>query len=904
MFDSPILRVVLVVLFLTLSHAFADDLLLPNQRTSLDDCRKRFTTTYQPKSQFLLALPFESPHTALIVEEESYLIQCMGSLITENVILGAGYCIPDKSVSYLAIFTEDPWYNNDHIEQKHKIVDFSVHPSYKNSSSIDNIALMKLEKNVNINTHVIPACLWPKEAANKLYYPFFDDVSKKIKKEPLFPIDTSKCDTNLSFTTRTGEYILEKQCEEYESIDQCSKWTTGPVEVRLSHDGKIVPFLVGILCNIKKGRMVAYISIFKFRDWITATLESFQQSDAAEYVFKPSDCAERHKHLREHTNNNIFDDDVLLEDDFDPNKNKMPFNSHTVKLLWADELATNVSSCYGAHVEPDAIVTLALCTSYLGIPPSKVLFYDLSELNIREIIVHPNYTRTAEPNYNDVAVVKLESPVKFIPTICGWYDDIHPSIDLGVKAVVTEKFQTEYQKSSTTLVTTLENNKRCLAALRKRYQLPQDTLDKYLCLHYELSSIRSSYQIELGAPIHGIKRVHYYVVGLNLVGHDTDVDTPMIGIRFSIHKAWFESVLLPAKNKQNTNMSFEGVTYVDSDLRYADKCGYSDGVKGTCADISNCPSIEQRLKDSKLITFCTNRTVVCCPQQSISSTEKDLHECPQYYSHLRQERHAKSMEDRSLDNQSPHLVELGWAYPPHEFIECTGYLITTRVILTMASCLRRRDSGPNVVRFDGIWPRNGTEPTFIPVGKIEYHPMYNKTTKEHNFAIVTLVSAYEPNWNIFPGCIWLNETHFPTHQKVWVERNKRFYDIYQMYQNDCETYLNRSMADSEACMFRKRWTCASYYNPILKEASPKCVFQTEDVLLAEIHKVEYKLQTPIISHQLDKNGKTIEYLMSNLECDLHYKWRTSIENEISTTQRATSEKDWIVSVLESNKIST
>ena len=135
--------------------------------------------------------------------------------------------------------------------------------------------------------------------------------------------------------------------------------------MRMSHDGRTVPMIVGILCDVRNN-VNAYIPILKFRDWITATLESFRQSHAAEYVFEPSDCAERHKHLREHTNNYIFDDDVLLEDDFDPNKNKMPFNSHTVKLLWADELATNVSSCYGAHVEPDAIITLARCTSYLG----------------------------------------------------------------------------------------------------------------------------------------------------------------------------------------------------------------------------------------------------------------------------------------------------------------------------------------------------------------------------------------------------------------------------------------------------------------------------------------------------------------------------------------------------------
>lgn len=114
-------------------------------------------------------------------------------------------------------------------------------------------------------------------------------------------------------------------------------------------------------------------------------------------------------------------------------------------------------------------------------------------------------------------------------------------------------------------------------------------------------------------------------------------------------------------------------------------------------------------------------------------------------------------------------VEIGWAYPPHDFFECVGYLITIRDIITLVSCLQRRDSEPNVVRFGGILETKDSSPTFIPIGKIEYHPMYNKTTKEHNFAIVTLASAYEPNWRIFPGCIWLNETHFPTEQKVYTK---------------------------------------------------------------------------------------------------------------------------------------
>ena len=237
----------------------------------------------------------------------------------------------------------------------------------------------------------------------------------------------------------------------------------------------------------------------------------------------------------------------------------------------------------------------------------------------------------------------------------------------------------------------------------------------------------------------------------------------------------------------------------------------------------------------------------------------------------------------------------------------------------MASCVGRRDSPANVVRFGGIWPRNANDPTLIRIGKIEYHPMYNKTTKDHNFAIVTLVSAYEPNWSIFPGCIWLNETHFPAHQKLWVERKcpqnscitrhiyncyilytdtKGFYDIYQMYHGDCEAYLKRSVADSEACMFRKRWTCDSYYNPILKEASPKCVFHYKDALLHEIKLNFEEFKAPIVSYQLDKSDQTIEYFMSNFDNVLHgYVNKSFI---INTAQRIAPEKDWIVSVVESN----
>ena len=60
------------------------------------DCKKRFSTTFESLSEFALALPFEFPHVPVIVEEKANLLRCMGSLITERVILSAADCVSSE----------------------------------------------------------------------------------------------------------------------------------------------------------------------------------------------------------------------------------------------------------------------------------------------------------------------------------------------------------------------------------------------------------------------------------------------------------------------------------------------------------------------------------------------------------------------------------------------------------------------------------------------------------------------------------------------------------------------------------------------------------------------------------------------------------------------------------------
>ena len=63
------------------------------------ECNERLSTKYTASELFLTSA-FEFPHAAVILLEKAQLITCMGSLISENVILGAGYCIRKRRYYY------------------------------------------------------------------------------------------------------------------------------------------------------------------------------------------------------------------------------------------------------------------------------------------------------------------------------------------------------------------------------------------------------------------------------------------------------------------------------------------------------------------------------------------------------------------------------------------------------------------------------------------------------------------------------------------------------------------------------------------------------------------------------------------------------------------------------------
>ncbi|XP_063911594.1 serine protease snake-like isoform X3 [Zophobas morio] len=106
----------------------------------------------------------EFPHMALLGfptgNRDNFQWLCGGSLISEQYILTVAHCLTSEVVGepkvvWLGITN----LNDTNHKQEIKIAKNIVHPEYKNTSHYHDIALVKLDKPIETNSYVRPACL-------------------------------------------------------------------------------------------------------------------------------------------------------------------------------------------------------------------------------------------------------------------------------------------------------------------------------------------------------------------------------------------------------------------------------------------------------------------------------------------------------------------------------------------------------------------------------------------------------------------------------------------------------------------------------------------------------------------------------------------------------------------------
>ncbi|XP_055643804.1 uncharacterized protein LOC129779998 [Toxorhynchites rutilus septentrionalis] len=804
--------------------------MFPNDRLSLDDCHLRY---YKYGRQGLVkpafgtpAYPTEFAHMAAIgwtLANGTVDWKCGGSLIWENYVLTAAHCTLDNGVAPdvarfgdINILSDD----DDQYAQQLKIVEIFTHPEYRFSTVYNDIALLKLETNVTLHPTVVPACLWTDkevrfptlEATGWGNTGFAQERTPTLLKVGLKPVNNTECNkiydgSNRRF--RDGIRDQEQICAGDERMDTCPGDSGGPLQVKLLHNGKMSPFVVGITsfgtaCGLSTPGV--YTRVSAYFDWISETMQK-QESNVFYWSLQPVSCATRYVYLRD------YEKDVVIgrskdRIDLDSDNAHIAFArhelSHKVDIGWQDYNVRR-ENCSGTLIADDTVLTLAECTSNYGVAPTYVVYDNIwDRYDIAEIHVHPEYREYSL--YNNIAILKLRKRLKFSENLrpaCIWHSQAIPSPQLavsGIGRIDVNRFNTGEQYSAfepmeiNLLVRLSVNTKEnCTIPSEFRSRLSRGLTKEHLCVGDPLFLLPTSCQLLYGAPMQlpmfRTNRYYQYAYGLNLFGRDCGFGEAAVSTRLFTHVDWMKTVLLPNFHDGDSTIQF-----INPDWKENDTCefDYDEDITGICTHYSECSKVWNDFQAKRRVSFCSSSSVVCCPMRFIHKNqpadhEDELDSCSTEYSTLHP-------TISSLDELSsfPHVITVRWAgdNPSH----CLASLITKRMVVTTASCTPRNTTTDVQVVLDNT--------TTISVEKTIIHPNYRKNDHTDNIALLRLSRNIIPTTTVFPACIWMNLTHTPLNLRLTERENtsSSSRQVVPMYNTDCQRDYNGRINADQLCV--------------------------------------------------------------------------------------------------------
>ncbi|XP_050080208.1 uncharacterized protein LOC126567903 [Anopheles maculipalpis] len=800
----------IVYVVLLLSPFISGYEMIPYERSSIDDCATRFyrshiSSAVAPSAGWPVRLR-EFAHIAAIgwTNDGSKRWLCAGSLIWENFILTAAHCAADESrtppdiarFGDININSDD----DDEFAQELRITEIIRHPKHRFSSTYYDIALMKLERNVVVTDTVAPTCLW---LDDEIRFPKLlaagwgrtgvgEEQTDILLKVELALVSNENCSNYYAGGDRSlRDGLMDHQlCAGDEKMDTCPGDSGGPLHVKLFDGWKLIPFLVGVTsfgqaCGLSVPGV--YVKVSSFGDWIIETLQQHGEH-ATRFEFEPMVCTNRYHKIREYKPDVV----VVYNGKEHINWEKIyvtdESSDYIVSFGWLNSTGPVDSDCFGTLVEPNVVVTLAECILSTESLPTQIILTDANIVDIAEIVVHPLYNPSSNPYYNNIAVVKLKT-FAWIEPFCVWYGESIPDEQLlvtGEKIIPTENSE---EPDISKLITRVwkQSQEQCNLPRQYSERLPQGLLSEHICYENQPFFVPGGCVSLPGSPIERNGGKYIYIDGIHLFGRDCGYGEPAVGVRLSAHKTWLESVLLPQPQRS------EALVHVDPDLDVSDTCRYADRTTGTCTPQQNCPTIHTRVQNKQQLLFCKRTSVVCCPEKATNlettAIEREFNECEERYRHLR----------TSRQENTTHIVEIGWQEADKVKYDCYGYLISTRGVVTSASCLLEKTKLPNLVRLGGLGISGGSQT--IRIEKVELYPKYSRVNRQNNVAIVKLESPVEPSADVYPGCLWQNVSHSPLQQQVFDIAKRRFDPIYPIYKSDCAIFLKRSFDEPETiCM--------------------------------------------------------------------------------------------------------
>uniref|UniRef100_A0A182PE76 Peptidase S1 domain-containing protein n=1 Tax=Anopheles epiroticus TaxID=199890 RepID=A0A182PE76_9DIPT len=749
-------------------------------------------------------------------EDNTIIWNCGGSLIWENYILTAAHCAEDSTNNApdVARFADLDLYNDtdDQYAQQLKIVEIIRHPEHRFQARYHDIALMRLEHRVRLHDTVAPACLWTDD---EIRFKTFEatgwgDTGFAAAKTPILlkvalsPVESERCNEHYLNLRGLRTGLHENQlCAGDARMDTCPGDSGGPLQVKLLHNTRVTPFIVGVTSfGMACGLSVpgVYTRVAPYAPWIKSVLKD-RGENGTEWKLEPQACALRYVLYRE------FESRVVLQkrndnEELDLSEGHLyPSTSRQLASIhWNETNDAEPKECFGVIIDESTIVTLARCAMKNGKPPSYVSYLKNETSAVSRSYIHPEWREGSL--YGDVGLLKLRKALKFSSSFlpaCIWERADIPDREFHVSGrgilelneIYTLDWEPEpiaYFNNTTNVlgVVELHNGTNCT-------QYRDGTPAEHLCFGADPFVVPGTCQQSLGGPVeHEIERSGrslMYVYALNLYGRDCGYGESAVGVRLSVHLPWMNSVLLPTPADEDPLDPF---IFLNNDLEEGDICTLGEsGTVGVCTGAMSCPKMLYRFRQNLPVRFCGSGSVLCCPREDVRSDVdaewREIDRCGK-----------KSNGTEEGFDPHRHTVYLEWTVGEGTR-SCIGTMITSRTFVTAASCL----DGDVTLEYVTLNNREVAMTVMMVIEQVVVHPEYDSVTKRHNIALVRTLNRTEAWFGKTPACLWSNKTHTPFYlQQVGITETATIglATAFTKFNSDCDRTFGKALTPHELCV--------------------------------------------------------------------------------------------------------